>query len=125
MSGPGGAVRRGDRGSAHLKRSRPEFEVFRYGRLSATHTRRLHSSRDSGPRSGCGRSCSQVAGGGGGCGRRLQTRAIASAPVHFPFGSGHRHGLPVRRTPIGRLFDDVTQGSKGGEALKGAGSGAG
>lgn len=84
--------------------------MFRYGRLSATHTRRLHSSRDSGPRSGCGRSCSQVAGGGGGCGRRHQTRAIASAPAHFPFGSGRRHRLPVRRAPIGRLFHDVTQG---------------
>lgn len=65
LSGPGGAVRGGDRGSAHLRSAPAEFEVFRYGRLSATHTRRLHSSRDSGPRSGCGRSCSQVAGGGG------------------------------------------------------------
>lgn len=59
-------VRRGDGGSAHLKRSRPESEVFR--RHSATHTRRLHSSRDSGPHSGCSRSCSQRAGGGGGGG---------------------------------------------------------
>lgn len=117
-------VRRGDGGSAHLKRSRPESEVFR--RHSATHTRRLHSSRDSGPHSGCSRSCSQRAGGGGGGGggRGLQTRAIAPAPAHFPFGSSRRGRLPVTRAPIGRPLGDVTPGTPvaaGGGALKGPG----
>lgn len=114
-------MRSGDGGSAHLKRSRPEFEVFWL--LSATHTRRLHSSRDSGPRSGCSRSCSQLAGGGGGGGGRgLQTQAIAPAPAHFPFGSSRRRRLPVSRASIGRSPGDVTPGAgvaAGGGALKG------
>lgn len=114
------AMRRDDGCSAHLKRSRPEFEVF--WRLSATHTRRFHSSRDSGPRSGCSRSCSQRAGGGGGGGGRgFQTRAIAPAPAHFPFGSSRRRRLPVNPAFIGRPPGDVTPGARGveGGALKG------
>lgn len=88
---------RGDRRSDSLKCS--ECQVFRRRATSATHTRRGQSSRVSGPCSG--RGFSGRAGGGGG-GRRLQTRAIAPALAHFPFGSGPGHCLPVSRAPIGR-----------------------
>lgn len=104
-------MRRGDRVSAPLKRSRTEFEVFRHRGLSATHTRRLHSGRDSGPRSSCGRGCSGRSGGGGG-GRGLQLRAIATAPAHFLFDIGRPHRLPVSYVSIGRQPGDLTPGAR-------------
>lgn len=81
-SGPGGTARKRDGGSAHLKSSRPEGEVFCHPRPLATHKRLLRSVRDSSPRSGCGHGRSRRAGGGGGC-RGFQPRAITPAPAHF------------------------------------------
>lgn len=86
---------RGDHRSASLECS--EGEVFPPPATSATHTRRGQPSRTSGPCSG--RGCSGRAGGGGGGGRRLQTRAIAPAPAHFPFGSGPRAQPPSKPHP--------------------------
>lgn len=118
----GRVVRCGGTTAAQPTWSAPaELEVF--WRLWATHTHRLHSSRDSGPHSGCSRSCSKLAGGGGGGGGRgLQTRAIAPALAHFPFGSSRRHRLPVSRASIGPPPVTSHQGALelvGGGALKG------